>query len=87
MCGRFTITVTIEELMLRFYLEESAPFYEPRYNAAPGQMVPAIINDGEQNKLRWGLVPHWAKDTKIGYKMINARVETVNEKPAFKIPF
>ncbi|SFL59775.1 Putative SOS response-associated peptidase YedK [Paenibacillus sp. 1_12] len=87
MCGRYTITITEEELMLRFMLENSTPVYAPRYNVAPGQMVPAIINDGKQNKLgqlRWGLIPSWAKDTKIGYKMINARVETVAEKPAYR---
>ncbi|WP_240419213.1 SOS response-associated peptidase [Paenibacillus periandrae] len=87
MCGRYTITVTEEELMLRFMLESSTPFYEPRYNVAPGQMVPAIINNGVQNKLgqlRWGLIPSWAKDAKIGYTMINARVETIADKPAFR---
>ncbi|MCU6790569.1 MULTISPECIES: SOS response-associated peptidase [Paenibacillus] len=87
MCGRYTITVTEEELMLRFMLESSTPFYEPRYNVAPGQMVPAIINNGAQNKLgqlRWGLIPSWAKDAKIGYTMINARVETIADKPAFR---
>jgi putative SOS response-associated peptidase YedK len=90
MCGRYTITVPLDELMLRFLLENEAPFYEPRYNVAPGQMIPVILNDGKQNKLgqlRWGLIPHWAKDTKIGYKMINARVETVVEKPAYKESF
>lgn len=73
--------------MLRFMLESSTPFYEPRYNVAPGQMVPAIINNGAQNKLgqlRWGLIPSWAKDAKIGYTMINARVETIADKPAFR---
>lgn len=73
--------------MLRFMLESSTPFYEPRYNVAPGQMIPAIINNGAQNKLgqlRWGLIPSWAKDAKIGYTMINARVETIADKPAFR---
>lgn len=90
MCGRYTITLTMEELMLRFFLETSTPFYEPRYNIAPGQMVPAIINDGKHNKLgqlRWGLIPSWAEDPKVGYNMINARVETLAEKPAFRVPF
>ncbi|NHN35280.1 SOS response-associated peptidase [Paenibacillus agricola] len=90
MCGRYTITVTEEELMLRFMLERGTPFYEPRYNIAPSQMVPAIINDGKQNKLgqlRWGFIPSWADDPKIGYKMINARVETVASKPAYRASF
>jgi putative SOS response-associated peptidase YedK len=89
MCGRYTITLTMEELMLRFFLETSTPFYEPRFNVAPGQLVPAIINDGKHNKLgqlRWGLIPSWAEDPKVGYKMINARVETLAEKPAFRVP-
>jgi putative SOS response-associated peptidase YedK len=79
----------MEELMLRFFLETSTPFYEPRFNVAPGQLVPAIINDGKHNKLgqlRWGLIPSWAEDPKVGYKMINARVETLAEKPAFRVP-
>lgn len=91
MCGRYTITVTMEELMRRFLIEGSFPaFHLPRYNAAPGQMIPAIIHDGKRNRageLRWGLVPEWAKDDKTGYKMINARAETVMQKPAFKTPF
>ncbi len=62
---------------------------KPRYNIAPAQNVPVVYND-KGNKLvsmRWGLIPHWAKDPKIGYKFINARSETVHEKPAFKKSF
>lgn len=88
MCGRFTITVSFEELLLRYMLDPiSPPFHTPRYNVAPGQLVPAIINDGSANRigqLKWGLVPSWASDEKGGYKMINARSETLLEKPAFK---
>ncbi|WP_183600333.1 SOS response-associated peptidase [Paenibacillus phyllosphaerae] len=88
MCGRFTITVSLEELMLRYWIGEAAiPFHSPKYNVAPGQQVLAIINDGERNRLgelKWGLVPSWADDPKIGNKMLNARSETVHEKPAFK---
>lgn len=91
MCGRYTITVTLEELLLRYDLDEmSLPFYGPRYNVAPGQMVPAIIHDGQRNRLgelRWGLVPQWAKDDKMAYQTLNARAETISEKPAFKAPF
>ncbi|HLQ71585.1 MAG TPA: SOS response-associated peptidase, partial [Bacillota bacterium] len=57
------------------------------YNIAPGQQVLAIIHDGKKKRagyLRWGLVPSWAKDEKIGYKMINARSETAHEKPSFR---
>lgn len=59
----------------------------PRYNIAPGQNVTAIISDGEQRRigpLQWGLIPAWAKDAKIGSLMINARAETLSQKPAFK---
>lgn len=90
MCGRYTITVTIEELMLRFLIgQPSVPYHRPRYNVAPGQMVLAVIHDGQQNRLgelKWGLIPKWAKDEQIGYKMINARAETLDEKPAYKEP-
>src|SRR5690554_4558341 len=91
MCGRYTITVTIEELMLHYQMDESLiPFHKPRYNVAPGQMIPAIINDGVKyrlGELQWGFIPSWAKDAKIGYKMINARSETVMDKPSFKDSF
>lgn len=57
-----------------------------RYNIAPGQQVPVVISKSPNRVLymHWGLIPHWAKDTKISYKMINARIETVDEKPAYK---
>ncbi|MDV2686497.1 SOS response-associated peptidase [Alkalihalophilus lindianensis] len=85
MCGRYTLTATKEqiEVQLDIKLED----YEPRFNIAPSQPVLSVISDGEKKKagyLKWGLVPVWAKDPKIGYKMINARGETVDEKPAFK---
>ncbi|WP_339319307.1 SOS response-associated peptidase [Paenibacillus sp. FSL R10-2734] len=88
MCGRYTITVTMEELMVRYFANDSTiVHYAPKYNAAPMQQVPAVINTGSSNKLgelRWGLVPSWAKDDKIGSKMINARAESLLEKPSFK---
>lgn len=92
MCGRFTLTVTWEELMMRYMLdpESVSPFHMPRYNIAPAQMVTAIIHDGRSNRigqLQWGLVPSWAKDPSAGSKMINARSETLEEKPAYRIPF
>ncbi len=62
---------------------------EPRYNVAPSQPVAVVPNDGE-NQLDffvWGLIPSWAKDPKIGYRMINARAETVDQKPSFKAAF
>lgn len=87
MCGRFTFVVSPDEIMERFELD-SIPFDLPlRYNIAPGQNIPAIIEDKGQRRigqLRWGLVPSWASDAKGGYKMINARAETLTEKPAFR---
>jgi len=89
MCGRFTLTATFTEIIDRFdiqqYIDEE--LYHPNYNAAPSQPVLAVINDGDKNRLgylRWGLIPQWAKDPKIGYKMINARAETLTEKPSYR---
>ncbi|MBB6636580.1 SOS response-associated peptidase [Cohnella thailandensis] len=87
MCGRYTITVTIEEMLARYFAENVVSPYQPRYNVAPGQLVPAVINDGSRNRiglLKWGLVPPWAEDARIGNKMINARAETIEERPAFR---
>ena len=91
MCGRFTITVDLEDL--RVYLEDHYDIHElkeafklPRFNVAPGQDVITIINDGAKNRvgtLKWGLVPSFAKDEKIGNQMINAKAETLHEKPSF----
>ncbi len=88
MCGRFSLTATEAELNLRFELEGGAAPYVPRYNGAPTQMM-AVITSEMPNKLnsyRWGLIPPWAKDISIGNKMINARAETITEKPSFRIP-
>lgn len=88
MCGRYTITVTLEELMLRYMIGESSiPFHRPQYNVAPTHKVYAIVHDGQANRLgqlQWGLIPEWADDPRIGSKMLNARAETVWSKPAFK---
>ncbi|MEK4056304.1 SOS response-associated peptidase [Paenibacillus sp. FSL F4-0087] len=88
MCGRFTITDPIDAIMDRYYTSIAEGFqYKPNYNAAPMQYIPTIIGSKDGNRLgslRWGLVPVWAKDDKIGNKMINARAETLSEKPAFK---
>lgn len=88
MCGRYTITVSLEEMMLRYLIADvTINHYSPNYNTAPMQFIPAVVgsNDGNRlGELRWGLVPSWAKDDKIGNKMINARSETLTEKPAFK---
>ncbi|MBT2583534.1 SOS response-associated peptidase [Planococcus sp. ISL-109] len=93
MCGRFALYADYEALLVRFSVGESAldqSSYEANYNVAPYQQIVAIINDGEKNRLgalRWGLIPSWAKDKKIGYKMVNARAETAAEKPSFRHAF
>ncbi|MGO4369454.1 SOS response-associated peptidase [Paenibacillus sp. 2TAB19] len=90
MCGRYTLTITIEELMVRYMVDETGiPFHRPKYNVAPSQQVLAVINDGSANRLgelKWGLVPPWADDPKVGFMMINARAETAAAKAAFKKP-
>jgi putative SOS response-associated peptidase YedK len=86
MCGRFTLFTDFPILQERFDFDNEIEV-RPRYNIAPSQDILTVVNDGDKNKaglLKWGLVPVWAKDKKIGYKMINARGETVNEKPSFK---
>jgi putative SOS response-associated peptidase YedK len=89
-CGRFAYFVPTAQLLGEFQLRE-APEFAPRYNVAPTQDVVAIRQtaDGDRQAaaLRWGLVPHWAKDLAIGNRMINARGETVAEKPAFRQAF
>lgn len=91
MCGRYTLTVTLDELMAYYWVDAvSIPYHQPRYNVAPGQMIMAVIHDGTQNRigeLKWGLIPSWAKDEKGAGRMINARAETLSEKPAYRIPF
>ena len=91
MCGRSSLTKKEKEIEARF----NATFYSdeldrynplPNYNMAPSHRCPVITNQDRAHLqiYRWGLVPHWAKDEKIGYKMINARKETLLEKSAFK---
>jgi putative SOS response-associated peptidase YedK len=94
MCGRFTLTSNLDELQGRFgFLSESTVSHdsdhEPRYNIAPTQSVLTVTNDGQRRGelMRWGLVPFWAKDLKIGARMINAVGETASTKPAFRAAF
>ncbi|OEH94079.1 SOS response-associated peptidase [Bacillus solimangrovi] len=89
MCGRFTLFTNYEEIIKRFNIEAgiTEDQYRISYNIAPSQPVLSVINDGHINRigfLKWGLVPPWAKNEQIGYKMINARGETLTEKPSFR---
>ncbi|MCB0079189.1 MAG: SOS response-associated peptidase [Anaerolineales bacterium] len=88
MCGRFTLTADADTLQAALELG-AVPSLEPRYNIAPTQPV-AVVADAERRDvtmMRWGLVPPWADDPSIGSRMINARAETVAEKPSFRKPF
>src|SRR5205085_10908275 len=89
MCGRFTLHDAPEHIVRRFRLRVGSDFL-PRYNVAPSQRV-AAVREGEQGRelvmLRWGLIPHWSKDAKIAYSLINARAETVATKPAYRSAF
>lgn len=94
MCGRSSLTKTEKEIEARFHatfysedLERYNPL--PNYNVAPTQYHPVITNlePGIIHLFKWGLIPFWAKDIKIGPSMINARAETILEKPAFKNAF
>lgn len=86
MCGRYTQTHSGQDLTEVFQLTtEAAP--PPRYNISPSQPVSAVIANREYRIFQWGLVPSWAKDYKIGYRLINARSETAAEKPSFRAAF
>lgn len=87
MCGRYTILQDKQTIIDRFQIGTDIANFEISYNVAPGQNVLAVIHDGTKRRagyLKWGLVPSWSKDKKIGSKMINARSETAHQKPSFK---
>lgn len=91
MCGRYTLNTAPDLLVEQFGVKELPPL-QARFNIAPGQPVLAVRMDPggshrEGAMLRWGLIPSWSKDPKIGDRMINARAETVWQKPAFREPF
>lgn len=90
MCGRFAFYSPGEATAALFGVSGALPV-EARYNIAPTQYIAAIRNDGEDDRelamLRWGLVPFWAKDPSIGNRMINARAETVAEKPSYRAAY
>lgn len=89
MCGRFTLLQSENKIQAHFKLDQPIKGYRSSYNIAPSENVIAIIYDEKRNEkragpLKWGLVPSWARDPKIGNNMINARSETAHEKPSFK---
>jgi putative SOS response-associated peptidase YedK len=86
-CGRFTLTADLEALAKRFSVPPATYRYSPRFNIAPTQDVVVVNDQGrrQMTTMRWGLIPSWAKDPSIGNRIINARVETLAAKPAFRI--
>lgn len=89
MCGRFVLTTPVSALKELFRFPES-PNLGPRWNVAPTQDIAAVRREEDGNHLallRWGLVPHWADDPAVGARMINARAETLADKPAFRSAF
>lgn len=89
MCGRYTLSQSGEAIAAAFDLDE-IPTVSPRYNIAPTQPVPVVRAAEGQREftyLYWGLIPSWAKDPSIGARLINARSETVTEKPSFRSAF
>ncbi len=91
MCGRFTLATPEQDLVVQFNLPD-IPDLQPRYNIAPTQPVAAVRvptsgRDRELVMLHWGLIPFWAKDPGLGARLINARSETVADRPAFRAAF
>ncbi len=88
MCGRFSEFVKISILSKRFKFQPRDIPWKSRYNLAPGQQALTVVQREEREPvmMKWGLIPSWAKDPTIGFHMINARVETLLEKPSFRKP-
>lgn len=87
MCGRYTQSKDLLTLEIRFGFTSPDTQLRPRYNVAPMQYAPVIVNEGGRRVMRlmrWGLVPFWAKDESLASKLINARAETIAEKPSFR---
>lgn len=89
MCGRFSLWLELTDLIKAFPNFIFPEGVTPRYNIAPTQSVAVVTNNPDRNVeyFRWGLVPSWAKDPAIGNRMINARSETITEKPSFRAAF
>ncbi|HAJ63965.1 MAG TPA: hypothetical protein DCP31_35930 [Cyanobacteria bacterium UBA8543] len=91
MCGRYSQSQSAEIIAQAFQVD-NVPTLKPRYNIAPTQSVPTVLQTSASTNrqfkmLHWGLIPSWAKDQKMGARLINARAETVAEKPAFRSAF
>ncbi len=90
MCGRFVLFSSLDDIVKEFHVQQVQLDLQPRYNVAPTQPV-AVVTQRKGNlwleDMVWGLIPSWAKDRSIGAKLINARAETVHEKPSFRHAF
>ena len=87
MCGRYSLVASIAELGDRFGFDGADAAYSPSYNVAPTQGVLTVVAENEARRavrMRWGLIPSWAREASIGSRMINARAETVAEKPSYR---
>ena len=87
MCGRYSLIASIAELGERFGFDGADVAYSPSYNVAPTQGVLTVVAENDARRavrMRWGLIPSWAREASIGSRMINARAETVAEKPSFR---
>ena len=91
MCGRFTNKAKPEQIRTEFKVGRNNPdIYQSRFNIAPSQMIDVVFEPETErilSQLKWGLIPSWAKDPDIGNRMINARAETITEKPSFREAF
>jgi putative SOS response-associated peptidase YedK len=88
MCGRYGLAADEKTLLDRYELPSEMVGFKPRYNIAPTQNLPVITNQDKKKIeiMKWGLIPFWAKDIRIGQKMINARAEGIESKPSFRKP-
>ncbi len=87
MCGRYTLNQKTEALKDYYHLKTVPIDLSSNFNVAPGQFMPVVVNEANQPTLevmKWGLVPFWAKDPKIGYKLINARDDSIFDKPIWR---
>lgn len=89
MCGRYALVGEPDQIQKRFGVKKTPIDFKPETNVTPGSMMPVILSENPDAAVlaKWGLIPFWASDPKIGYKMINARAETIAEKPAFRKSF
>jgi putative SOS response-associated peptidase YedK len=90
MCGRYTLKTPVSVLTEQFDIEDSPSSVTPSYNIAPTQQVATVLAENGKRKLEmlhWGLIPSWAKDPEVGNRMINARAETIAEKPSYRKAF